>query len=323
MKKTYWWLGIILSLGVIVYVLLNLDLREVGRTFQSLNFSLIGLAFLLYLVNYILRALRFSILLDLRSTPFLQLLGVTNLYGMYLYLLPAKFGEVTFPILLKRQLDVDISKSTGTLIVARLYDFLTITLFLGVVLIIYWMIFPSNLRIISVVFCCVVLLVFVLFLWMVRNPSRIFPLFDTGTSPKSLSSKVRNFLSGVYQGALEIEASKQYYLLLVVTIGIWLCINGNFLLITLALGYSFNFFQIVVVSMIMVPVTLFPVQGFANLGAHEIGWVTAFSMFGYSSQSALKIAISSHVVYVFFVIVLGLLGFLLLALTRISSKKSN
>ena len=53
--------------------------------------------------------------------------------------------------------------------------------------------------------------------------------------------------------------------------GIWLCINSNFFLITLGLGYDFNFFQIVVVSIILVPVELFPIQGFANLGAHELG----------------------------------------------------
>lgn len=72
----------------------------------------------------------------------------------------------------------------------------------------------------------------------------------------------------------------------------------------------FNFFQIVVVSIIMVPVTLFPIQGFANLGAHELGWVTAFTLFGYPYLDALNIAVSSHIVYVFFVLSLGLIGIL-------------
>lgn len=45
---------------------------------------------------------------------------------------------------------------------------------------------------------------------------------------------------------------------------------------------------------------------FANLGTHEIGWPTALALIGYSSASALTVAISSHIIMLFLVLVLGL-----------------
>jgi hypothetical protein len=66
----------------------------------------------------------------------------------------------------------------------------------------------------------------------------------------------------------------------------------------------------VVVSIIMIPMTLLPLQGFANLGTHEIGWVAAFRLFGYSANASLNIAISSHIIMLLFVLTLGLLGYL-------------
>lgn len=318
MRKRTLWVGIVLSLLVVGYVLLKLDWHEVFTTFRSLNWTWVILAFLVYLVNYLLRGIRFRYLLSLKDIPFHKVLGVTNLYGMYLYLLPAKFGEVSFPVLVKNRLDVDLSTSTGSLIVARVFDFLTIALLLPIALIIYWDIIPVNFRIVSIVFSVLVFISFLIFIWLLRNSEIVLPWIESKKTIRPAYQKVKDFIIGVYLSALIVDQRQQYWRILLVTIGIWICVNSNFFLITLALGYSFNFFQIVIVSIIMVPVTLFPIQGFANLGAHELGWVTAFTLFGYQYLDALNIAVSSHIVYVFFVILLGLSGFLLLTRTKVS-----
>lgn len=313
MKKRTVWIGIVLSLIVIIYVLLELDWYEVRITLMSLNWTWVILAFIVYLINYLLRALRFRTLLSLEDLTFHKILGVTNLYGMYLYLMPAKFGEITFPVLVKRRLNINISTSTGSLIVARVFDFLTIALILPAALAIYWDIVPVNFRIASAIFCVLVFSSFAIFIWLLRNPNRILPFLDKKEASRPVIQKIREFIAGVYLAAQTVDQRQQYWQLLLITIGIWICINSNFYLITLALGYAFNFFQIVVVSIIMVPVTLFPIQGFANLGAHELGWVTAFTLFGYSYLDALNIAVSSHIVYVFFVLLLGGFGLGLLS----------
>lgn len=283
---------------------------------MSLNGYVLIAAFCVYLINYFFRMIRFRILLNLEDIPLIPLLGVTHLYGMYLYLMPAKFGEVTFPILLKRRLNVDIMTSTGTLIVARLFDFFSIALILLLVLVTYWGVVPANLQFVSILFCTLFFVVFFLFVWMVRNPSRVTAYLEKGQSARPVIQKFKDFMVGVYRGARSVEEQKKYLVLLVISLVIWLCVNGNFFLITVSLGYTFNFFQIIVVSIIMIPVTLFPIQGFANIGAHEIGWVTAFTLFDYPYDAALNIAISSHIIHVLFVLLLGVIGLSLVSIQK-------
>ncbi len=308
MKRRAVWIGILLSLAVIGYVLLTLDWSEVRAILLKLDWGWVVLAFAIYFVNYLLRAYRFKILLDFEEIRYKKILGVTNLYGMYLYLLPAKFGEVTFPVLVKDRLGVEISTSTGTLIVARVFDFLTIAIILPIAMSIYWEIIPGNFKIASLIFCLLVFSGFAVFISLLRKPDWILPRLENKEHAKPFIKKILGFVEGVYRGAQIIERKSVYGPLFAVTLGIWICINLNFYLITLALGYQFYFFQIVVVSIIMIPITLFPIQGFANLGAHELGWVTAFTLFDFPYLDALNIAVSSHIVYVFYVLLLGLIG---------------
>jgi uncharacterized membrane protein YbhN (UPF0104 family) len=72
--------------------------------------------------------------------------------------------------------------------------------------------------------------------------------------------------------------------------------------------YSSSYLQIVAVSIIMVPLTLLPLQGFANIGTHEVGWVAAFSLFGQPQEVSLAIATSSHIILLLFMLVIGTLG---------------
>ena len=303
MKKEYI-IGLVFSLLV--------DWQQVLNTFANLNLAWILLAFSVYLVNYYLRAIRFKSLLELENIPFRQLLGVTNLYGMYLYLMPAKFGEITFPVLLKRRLGIDLSVSTGSLIVARVFDFFTIALILPVVLLSYWNLVTLTIRLVIVFFCMLIFGICIFFIWMLRHPDTILPRLEKTHSSNMTLNKFIDFVTRIYKSVQTVDQRNKYLELLLLTLGIWLCINTNFFLITLGISYSFSFFQIVVVSIIMIPLTLFPIQGFANLGAHELGWITAFTLFNYTYQDALNIAVSSHIVYVFFVLLLGLSGILLL-----------
>jgi len=73
----------------------------------------------------------------------------------------------------------------------------------------------------------------------------------------------------------------------------------------------------------MVPLTLLPFQGFANLGTHEIGWVAAFSIFGQDSGSSLAIAVGSHIIMLLFVLILGFLGVLLLKISKPTSNPGS
>ena len=84
-----------------------------------------------------------------------------------------------------------------------------------------------------------------------------------------------------------------------------------------SLGFEVTLVQVIVVTLVMIPFTFVPVQGFANLGTYEISIVLAFSLFGVSYADSLNIAIGSHIIYIGFSLVLGLLGYLMLHLLKL------
>ena len=304
--------GLIFSLVVIALVLINLDHQAVYETFAEIEWKWVLIAFGIFLINYLLRTARFRILLGLQGSSFFKLYGVTSLYGMYVYLLPAKFGELSYPILLKRYMEVPLSASAATLIAARTFDFGTIALLLPTVLVIFWAQIPSWARIGSIFFVGTVLLLGFGLIWFVRSPEWIkkFNDFTTFTNPWMI--RIQNGLRKVMMSLQAIDHQQKYGSIFLITLGIWTCVQINLYFIVRSLGQPLNFLQIVTITIIMVPMTLLPFQGFADLGTHEIGWIAALALFGYPEATALTIAVSSHIVLLFFVLLLGFQGSLLL-----------
>ena len=301
-------LSILISIAVVAFVLIKLDWVAVRSTLEKVNVQWLILALLVYGVNYILRTIRFKILISTKSIPFIQLLSVTGLYGMYNYLLPAKSGELTYIVLANRRLKVSLVESATSLLASRYLDFATIALILPFLLIFYIKNLPPWLIYASVTFCVLVVMASLGIYWYIKITSQ-----QENYSPSKTKwiASFQKILLDLRDGLITIYRRKEYLRLLLLTIAIWLCIFTNLYFIVLSLGFPLNYFQIVVISIIMIPMTLLPFQGFANLGTHEIGWVAAFSIFGQPETIALNVAVSSHILLLFSVLILGTCSFLL------------
>lgn len=299
-------LSILFSLGVIIYVLYSLDWISVRNTLSQLSLGWLGLALLTYALNYVFRTLRFQVLLTTEEVSFWQLYAVTSLYGMYNYLLPAKSGEITFVALAKNRLNISLTLGASSLIFVRFFDFATIALFLPFVLVAnlktlpLWLVCASLIYIMAIIFVG-------LFLYFFLQRE-----YAPKINPSTWRAKLDNLVLGFQEAAKDVLLQKKYIPLFLYTVFIWLCIYTNFYLLTLSLGYRFDYFQVVVISIIMIPMTLLPIQGFANLGTHEVGWITAFAIFNQPEQLGVTMAFSSHVLLLLFVLVLGALGLFLL-----------
>lgn len=306
-------LGFIFSLIIIAYMLRALDWQATLYVFMHVNYFWLLLSLVFYLLNYALRTIRFRYLLNLQKIPFTKLFGVTSLYGMYLYLMPAKLGEVSYPVLLKKELGISIALGSTTLIVARFWDFLVVSLFLPFVVLFFRDKMALWLQVGSLVFFIVVIFVGFAALWIMRSHTT-----KTLEARKPFNFRwavyALNFINKLLIGFREIDSRRQNAQIGLLTLAIWICIQANFYSMIRGLGYSLNLFEIAVILIIMIPVTLFPIQGFGNLGTHEVGWVTAFSLFGYSQPISLTIAVSTHIILLALVLLLGLLGFIILNL---------
>jgi len=307
----------VFSVAVIAYVLFKLDWSAFQSTLTSLQFGWLILALLAYWLNYVLRTIRFQILIPTQKISFLQLLAVTGLYGMYNYILPGKSGEVTYIVLANRRLRISLVEGTTSLLAARYLDFATIAIILPFVLIFYLKSLPPWLICASLAFCGLFFIGSVVLSWFLKRLSTR----TDNLSPARMNwiARIQEILMDLRAGLATIYHRREHMRLLLLTLAIWLCIYTNLYLIVLSMGYQLSYFQIVVISIIMIPMTLLPFQGFANLGTHEIGWVAAFSMFGQPEDIAIKVAVSSHIILLLYVLFFGACSFLIIYLVNRSS----
>ncbi len=301
------WLSIIISLTVVALVITQLDLDQLTDVLRQTSLAWMGLAVVVFLLNYVLRTVRFRLLFPDQQLPFWPLFSVTALYGMLLYLMPAKSGEISFLALLKARLNVDLSESAATLVTARFYDFLSVALFLPLVLAAFWNRLPPAISYSALAFLGLMGVIAVAyFAWLRRwSPSSPETLSETDSG---WQSRARYWLIQVIERLTSLSRMPGQGRLLGLTVLIWLAVYTNFYLIASSLGFWMAFGQAVILSLLMVPLTLLPLQGVANLGSHEVGWTAAFSIFGYSTDQAILVTAGSHVLLLLEVLVLGGIG---------------
>ena len=120
-------------------------------------------------------------------------------------------------------------------------------------------------------------------------------------------------LWGTLRGKLEefhgsfvmIHRKGIYIRIFLLTLMIWMSVYGHFYFITKALRIDISFWQMVLILMLMIPTRLLPIQGVGNLGTHEVGWVLAFRLFGFTQDEALLVAFNSHIILFVYVVILG------------------
>ena len=299
-SSTYTLIGIGLSLLVIIYVAEHLDWASAKSRLLGADLLWLGAGLGVFAVNYIMRTLRFRALLSTPQIDLRRALGVMMLYGMFNYLLPAKSGEVSYVWLSHRYLNTRLSEGTATLIATRFFDFGVIAVVLPVVLATFFEQLASWVLVSASTYCVLVVAAAVVLVRYLRSHS--FPA-PPPVSSTSVCDRLCRVCRQVMLALRNIDQRGNYLRLWLLSGGIWLCVYTNFYCIVTSLGFDPTFLQMIVVSIILVPLTLLPVQGIANIGAHEAGFVTALSLFGYPIGAAVGIAVTSHVVLFLFVLI--------------------
>lgn len=319
MKRTRLIVAACLSLLVLGYVFFEMEWHQVWLTFKSISPIWLLAALVFHLLTYALRTYRFQVLLGLQA-GFLQMMGATSLYGMYLYLLPVRTGEVTFPLLFKEHLQIPLTRSTAALLVARFLDLIIMAFLLPFLLASQWANLSATLRLVIAGVCLLVFLGWVMLTWLLNKPEKFDALLSRAESAQfELVVKVAEIAARIYQEMQIIFSQKKFWPSSLISAGIWFFVQCTLYSIITSLGYQVTLMNIYVVTLILIPVTLVPLQGFANLGTHEVSIIAALALFGFSTINSLNIAVGSHIIYIAFSFLLGLTGIILINLSKPSS----
>ena len=124
------WLALGVSVFLLLLLLYQVDLGEIGSTLREANYLYVAPAVGLYFVSVYFRAVRWRYLLSpLRVFPVGRLYPVIVIAYMANNLLPARLGEVVRSYYLARREQFNASAALATIAVERVYDGVTLLAF--------------------------------------------------------------------------------------------------------------------------------------------------------------------------------------------------
>lgn len=250
-----------------------------------------------YSFNYGLRAWRWQLLTRGRVPWWPEGMHASCVHGFAAYMLPFRAGELTLPLVLRNVTGLKLTQGSRALIRARLLDVHT----LGI-----WVIFIA-------LGTDLALSHFIRFAWigvggiMVLAPVLIRCLASTGTRTRfALVRRLSGFV------ALEPLTVREW----VASLMIWFAVAGVFFCAAQAIALAIDLRQVWLLITLQLPLQLVPVQGIANTGNHEGGWVAGLILLGFSADQAIEFALASHFVLLFYVLLLGPAGLMIGRLCR-------
>jgi hypothetical protein len=244
-----------------------------------------------YGLNYGLRGFRWQVLTQGNVRWWPEGLHVSCVHGFASYMLPFRTGELALPLVMHSVAGISLTRGSRALLRARLLDVHTLGLWVIIVAMGANLVLPKA---IQLAWGCIGFA-------MLLAPIFVKRLASTGQSSRfSIVKRLSEFVDLTPMKATEW----------LVSLLIWFAVAGVFFCAARAMGIVIDFNKIWLLITLQLPLQLVPVQGIANAGNHEGGWVAGLMLFGFSVEQSIEFALLSHLVLFFYVLALGPVGLL-------------
>jgi len=311
--------------GVLVVVLAKwggVGAGEVGDALGRLSVGGYLVALALHVGAYVLRAVRFQVLLAPGHRPGIGAqLGVVLSYGMASLVLPAKVGELTYVVYAGRVMGVRAETGMAVLLVARLLDLATLAMWMGVGCLVAggegWMVTGG---VVAVVLAVGLFALSWRGEWLVRVG--VWASRRLGLGQWKVGARVIERVEGLGSALEEAARGHKLWKAMAVSGLAWACVFGCCAVLAkgMGIGEGVGFAQAVVGSGLAMATAMLPVSAFASVGMLEMGWVVGFGMFGVGRELALATGAGLHVVQLVNMVGLGVIGHLVMAMSAKGAK---
>ena len=311
MKQGHVWIGVGISLALLVYLFSKVEYRELWRSLASANVPLLLAAALVISGSLVVRAWRWQYLLKpVKQVRFSSSMAATSIGMMANMILPMRLGEIVRAVVLGHRERIDKSATFATVVVDRLLDGFTLLFILVTILLIAplpvdqeW---QRRLQWGGILFFLLYFAVFVLLFCLHRSPARVLQGVRRLCSglPTRWVDRLCRFLTS-FSGGLQILDRTEYLAQIIVTSLILWGLIGlyNFIIVLafqLDLPWAVGFMLLVAqAAAVMIPSS----PGF--VGTHHAASVACLLLWGVSSAAALSVAIVMHAIGYFLTIAIG------------------
>ncbi len=247
------WIGVGLSLALLVLFVVTIDLGRMGRALAEANYLYLVPGVALYLISVLFRTVRWQVLLrHMGAVPLRRLYPVVVVGYMANNLLPMRMGELVRSYYLGRREGLSTTSTLATILVERVLDAVTLLLFIAVIGLFfpltglaqafgdrYGVPWPLLVLALSVPF----IVAFAALVFLARFPDRIDSATATAVRPlpRALRTPARNLVRLFHQGIAPLRDPKTLALLLLLSLPIWLFESALFFLVGVGFGLHDSF----------------------------------------------------------------------------------
>ena len=290
-----WLLSIVISLVLVIYLLRQIDLKDLVATFERLHWPSVATYLALALAGLTARALRYFLLLAGR-VGLGSLMIVTLVRNLFVDLLPARIGSLAYVYVVTQRCGVPLRDGLASFLLAFVFDYLAIAPLLLLALVVvgsglsgWWVLLALG----------AVVTLGALFAFYALAPTLRLAAAGCARVPKlqGLGAKAgetvesleeirgRGVLGKVFWVSVAVRLFKfsSYYALLHAVL-----VSHGFTLATLSPARVF-----LGIAAAEFSATL-PVHAIAGLGTYQVAWTLGFTQLGFTKELAILSGFATH-----------------------------
>lgn len=329
-------LSLTLSIGLIWFLMSRIEPNELFYTLKNIHFPALLIFMLFSLSASGLRAWRYKWLLAPYSISWFNILLVTFIRNVFVDLLPARLGSLSYVYLINRRLNFPFETAASTFILAFVFDFITLSPFLIVAVLMVGVgtsIATSPIFLFAtVLFLGFILLVLRYLTFFINLGIKIIRL---GLSFFHLDNKkwATTGLDKLTEVNLELTDIKNrgtFWPVLTLSMILRLTKYGalTFLLWALLHSHGFslsdlNFFKIILGITGAEFSSILPIKGIGGFGTWESAWALTFQLLHFERDLAILTGFGVHLIANFFEYIIGIFSIVIISFPFIKKNKDS
>jgi uncharacterized protein (TIRG00374 family) len=303
MKRWQFWLGVVISLIFLYWMMHKLDWRDFWTAIKTAKYAWLLPGVVVYFIGVWVRAWRWHYLLrPVKSISTRAMFPIVAIGYMGNNVYPARAGEALRAVVLKRREGVSISASAATIIVERIFD--------GVVMLAFVFLnlpelarlsgdsgFLGNIQNLTLWGAGGFLGALAAFLLAAMFPRSAERLVGWGVArfvPSRLRPKISGFASRFLGGLESLRSPREALMILLTSLVIWLLETGKYWFVMHAFPFDVNFFALMLMNGIVNLATTLP-SAPGYIGTFDKPGIAVLEAYGINTAIATGYTVVLHI----------------------------
>ena len=288
LKRWQFWLGIAISVVFLYLALRGLDLAQVWYHVRTARYWWLLPGVAIYFFGVWARTWRWHYMLRaLKPIPLGRLFPVVCIGYMGNNIYPARIGELLRAYVLKRKEGVSVSASLATILVERVFDGVTMLLFVFVGLPLAPSI-PADWRRFVIVFSLLFFGALGVFFILAASPRRTQALYNWIIDlliPRRFRDPIRDFADRFMEGLYFLRSGRDVVMIFVTSLVVWLAETGKYWFVMHAFDFEVSFFVLMLMNGVVNLFTTIP-SAPGYVGTFDTPGIEVLKAFGVDPEIA-------------------------------------